>query len=143
MLKRLFHFQIALKSFVIVLISYLILMLSSNSSLGSMLDIIFIKSTKIQIFNFIFLMMFFWGMLAIFKSFWIATSLFLSANIIVSITNYEKIKYRNEGILPVDLSMIRSIGKILSMVNIWIVFMGILLILILVYLIYYFQKTLI
>lgn len=95
------------------------IMFSSGISTFTFLKIIFIESTKIQIYNILFLLVILLLLIAVCNSLWLSISTYLTLSIIVSITNYEKVKYRNEGILPSDLSMIGSFNKIISMVGLF------------------------
>lgn len=101
----------------IVLISYIMLMMSSDINLINITDTLFMDGKRVKIFTFIMLMLLFWCLMAIIRSFWMTTAFFTTINAVISVTNFEKVKYRNEGILPTDLSMISSLNKILGMVG--------------------------
>lgn len=47
------------------------------------------------------------------------------ATAVICIATFEKMQFRNEGIIPSDLSMITSLADILSMVNGWILLAGV------------------
>jgi len=100
---------------IVVSISYLVLMLSCNTFLEVMKNSI--VYFKIQVINYLFLILLFWAVLAIFRSFWISSAIFTSLNIVIAAFNYGKVKYRKEGILPTDLSMLKSLDNILTMIN--------------------------
>ena len=108
-----------------VIISYVMIMFSSGISAFTFLKIVFVESTKVQLYNILFLLVILLLIMAVCNSLWISISTYLTLIIIISITNYEKIKYRNEGILPSDLSMISSFNKIISMVGIFPIFLAI------------------
>lgn len=105
----------------IVLISYLILMRSSSDSLKLMFLNILIEHTKVQLLTIGFSSLVFLSLIAIIPMFWIATGIYLVLVILLAVVNYEKFNLRNEGVLPSDLSMISSAGKLLSMVSPWII----------------------
>lgn len=113
------------------------LMMSSDINLGNAINTLFMNGKRVKIFTFLMLMLLFWCLLAIVRSFWITNALFTTFNAVIAIANFEKIKYRSEGILPTDLSMIGSLDKILAMVGFKLILLFILLIIIFFLVSYY------
>lgn len=101
---------------VVTLISYLILMRSGNQSFSAMITNI-LYDKKVQILTMIFLVLVLSFFMILFRKLWIASACFLSLTIIIAVANYEKVFYRNEGILPTDLTMINSLDKIVGMIS--------------------------
>lgn len=87
------------------MIGYIVLMISSDAQLNKVV-MYFMTHTKVQLFNILFLLLIFLSLMAIFNTFWLASSFFLTGNLIIAGVNYEKVLYRSEGILPTDLTMI-------------------------------------
>lgn len=129
-----------IKLFTVTVIGYLVLMFSSNITIGVLTNY-FMEHTKIQLFNFLFLFLMLLFFMSIFNSFWITSAFFITVNLIIAIINYEKVVYRNEGILPTDLTMINSIDKIFSMVNPVLIFMIIIFIALIFVLFYFLQRN--
>lgn len=97
-------------------------MRSSSESLKLMFSNILIEHTKVQFLTIGFLSFIFLTFIALIPVFWVSMGIYLVLVLLLAVVNYEKFYLRNEGILPSDLSMISSAGKLLSMVSPWLIF---------------------
>lgn len=108
---------------VLVVFAYLLLMRSGNYSWEEALaSVLFHK--KIAILNIVVLSLSLLILILLSGYYWVGTSIFFVLITIICIATYEKMQYRNEGILPSDLSMITSLTDILSMVSGWVLLAG-------------------
>ncbi|MFC0378371.1 hypothetical protein [Levilactobacillus acidifarinae] len=101
---------------IMIFIAYIVLMRSGNSSLAATITNI-LYDKKVQILTLVFLALLLGSLIVLTRRFWIGSATFLIIVSITSIANYEKVTYRNEGILPSDLLMASSLNKILTMLN--------------------------
>lgn len=90
---------------------------SSSESVIKMFLNIFIEHSKVQLITIGFLTVIFFVIVLLIPIFWVATGFYLTLSLLIAVTNHEKFQLRNEGILPSDISMITSFGKILSMIS--------------------------
>lgn len=109
--------KIGVISTVTIIASYILLLMSGNSSVRVMLQNIFVIRSRVQILSVLILVLTFILLISLTKSYWLTMMIYLSATIIIAIANHEKYSLRNEGILPSDLLMLKSMGKILEMIS--------------------------
>ncbi|KYK51877.1 hypothetical protein FBR6_0501 [Lactiplantibacillus plantarum] len=118
-------------STIIILVSYIVLLKSGNSSFSVMFHNVFVVRSRVQVLAILVLVLLFVLLLSVTKSYWGTVALYLNIVLIISVVNYEKYSLRKEGVLPSDLLMLKSMGKILEMVNPVILFGSVLIVIVL------------
>lgn len=73
---------------------------------------------KIYLLSTIMLTLFAWGLISLINKFWISNSLFVDLIIIFGFVNSQKIQFRQEPLLPSDLTMISNANQLSSMISI-------------------------
>lgn len=101
-------------STIIILVSYIVLLKSGNSSFSVMFHNVFVVRSRVQVLAILVLVLLFVLLLSVTKSYWGTVALYLNIVLIISVVNYEKYSLRKEGVLPSDLLMLKSMGKILE-----------------------------
>lgn len=109
---------------IVLSVTYIFLMRSGNTSFATMLyNIGLHKRIQILVLGMLFVLLM--AIISILGSYWMGMCVYLTVICVIAISNFEKFHYRDEGILPSDLSMITSLNDILAMISPWIIVAGV------------------
>lgn len=125
------------ESILITVISYIILSIPRGDSIKEFFFNSIFSNKKMNLITLFLLLIVFLFLISITNSLWRTTSIMLSLSVLISIVGYEKMSLRSEGLLPSDFLMLKSIGKILSMINIKTILLFLVIIILIIILSYF------